>query len=146
MSHQILVDQRRTMRSIIAIVAGCLFIIVVILLLQLVYIFIAVGYNALAKDYQLLNDISGSFRYIIGIPAFIAVKFIGGYLTATIADVRVQAGVLLHCIAVGLISTGAMMYSALENTSLTITGILVFSLALIATAGGGLYWQHNNKI
>ena len=133
------------MRSIKAIVAGCLFIIVAILLMQLVFIFIAVGYNALTKDYPLLNDISGSFRYIIGIPAFIVVMFIGGYLTATIADVRVQARILLHCIAVGLITTGAMMYSALENTNLTITGILVFLLALVATTAGGLYWQNNNK-
>jgi uncharacterized membrane protein YcaP (DUF421 family) len=101
-----------------------------------------VGYNTLAKDYPLLNDISGSFKYIIGIPPFIVVMFIGGYLTATIAGARI----LLHCIAVGLIATGTMMYSALENTSLTITGIIVVSLALLAAAAGGLYWQNNNKI
>lgn len=130
------------MRSIKAIIAGCLFIIAVILLMQLVYIFIAAGYNTLAKDYPMLNDISGSFKYIIGIPALIVTMFFGGYLTASIANTRI----LLHCVAVGLITTGAMMYSALENTNLTITGIVVILLALLATAAGGLFWQKDNKI
>ena len=129
------------MRSIKAIVAGCAFIIVVILLLQLVYIFIAVGYNALAKDYPFLHDISGSFRYLIGIPVFIAVMFVGGYITADIANIKV----IPHCLAVGFISAGGMIFSALEYSSLTTTGIVVFILALAATAAGGLYWQNENK-
>ena len=129
------------MKSIKAIVAGCAFIIFVILLMQLVYIFIAVGYNALAKDFPFLNEITGSFRYLIGIPAFIAVMFAGGYITANIASVRV----IPHCIAVGFITAGGMMYSALVNSSITTTGIVVFILALAATTAGGLYWQHDNK-
>jgi hypothetical protein len=133
------------MRSLKAIAAGCLFIIVVIMFMQLAFIFIAVGYNALAKDYPLLNEISGSFRYIIGIPVFLVTMFFGGYLTATIADSRILARVLLHCFAVGLITAGGMMYSALENTNLTSTGIIVFLLALVATTAGGLYWQKNSK-
>lgn len=129
------------MRSIKAVIAGCVFIIFVILLMQLVYIFIAVGYNALAKDYPFLNDITSSFRYLIGIPVFIAVMFVGGYITANIASVKV----IPHCIAVGLITAGGMMYSALENSSITTTGVVVFVLALAATTAGGLYWQHDNK-
>ena len=129
------------MRSIKAIAAGCLFIIIVILLMQLLYIFIAVGYNALAKDYPLLNDISGAFRYIIGIPVFIAVMFAGGYLTAIIAGVEDNMKVWPHCMAVGFITAGGMMYTAMENSSLTLTGIVVFILALAATTTGGLYWQ-----
>ncbi len=130
------------MRSIKAIVAGCAFIIFVILLMQLAYIFIAVGYNALAKDYPFLNDISGSFRYLIGIPVFVAVMFVGGYITANIATAKV----IPHCIAVGFITAGGMMYSAMVNSSLTTTGIVVFILALAATTAGGLYWQHDNKL
>ncbi len=129
------------MRSIKAIIAGCVFVIFVILLLQLVYIFVAVGYNALAKDYPFLNDISGSFRYLIGIPVFVAVMFVGGYITAYIASERV----IPHCLAVGFITAGGMMYSAMENYSLTTTGIVVFILALAATAAGGLYWQKDNR-
>lgn len=130
------------MRSIKAIVAGCVFIIVVILILQLVYIFIAVGYNALAKDYPFLNDIAGSFRYIIGIPVFVATMFIGGYITANIANTKVW----LHCLAVGLITAGGMIYPTLENSEITTTGIVIFILSIVATAAGGLYWQKNTGI
>lgn len=130
------------MKSIKAIAAGSIFIIVVILFLQLAYIFIAVAYNALAKDYPLLNEISGYFRYFIGIPVFMVVMFVGGYLTANIARKKVW----LHCIAVSLLTTGAMMWSALENTNLTTTGFIVFLLALVATIAGGLYWQKQDRI
>ncbi len=129
------------MRSIKAIIAGSLFIVVVILLMQLAYIFIAVGYNSLAKHYPLLNDISGYFRYIIGIPAFMLIMFVGGYITAAIANSKV----LLHCLAVGFITAGGMILMALQNTNLTLTGIVVFILALGSTAAGGLYWQRSSK-
>jgi len=63
------------MKSLKAIVAGSLFIIAVILFMQLAYIFIAVGYNSLAKYYPFLKEITAVFRYLIGIPAFTAVMF-----------------------------------------------------------------------
>ena len=125
------------MRSIKAIVAGSLFIIVVILLMQLAYIFIAVAYNALAKDYPFLNDIAGSFRYLIGIPMFMVIMFFGGYITADFAREKV----LPHCLAVGLITAGAMIIPTLENANLTLTGVVIFILAIVATSAGGLYWQ-----
>ncbi len=132
------------MRSLKAIVAGSLFIIVVILLLQLVYIFIAVGYNALASDYPFLNDIAGSFRYIVGIPIFIATMFVGGYITANIANMETRTKVLMHCMAVGLLTAGGMIYPTLENSEITNTGIVIFILAIAATTGGGIYWQKVN--
>ena len=132
------------MRSIKAIVAGSLFIVVALLILQLAYIFIAVAYNALAEDYPLLNDITVYFRYIVGIPAFIVVMFSGGYITAGTTNVNDNIKVVLHCIAVSLLTVGGMLYSALENSSLTTTGIVVMVLALSATIAGGLYWQSGN--
>jgi hypothetical protein len=130
------------MRSIKAIIAGTVFILVAILMLQLAYIFIAVGYNALAKDYPFLNDMVVFFRYIIGIPLFAATMFIGGYITANIVSTKIW----LHCLAVGLIVAVSMFYPLLEHSNLTITGIFVFILALAATIVGGLYWQKNNRI
>ncbi len=133
------------MKSIKAIVVGSVFILIVILLLQLLYIFIAVAYNALAKDFPLLNDIAGSFRYIIGIPVFIAVMFAGGFITAYIANMQTRAKVLMHCMAVGLITAVCMLYPTLETSEITTTGIVVFILAIVATTVGGLYWQKNNE-
>ncbi len=127
-------------KSIKAIAAGSLFIIVVILLMQLAYIFIAVGYNSIAKHYPLLNDISGYFRYFIGIPVFMLTMFLGGYITAHVATTRV----LLHCIAVGTLTAGGMILLAMKNSNLTLIGIAIFILALVATAAGGLYWRRDN--
>lgn len=129
------------MRSVKAIVIGSLFIVIVTLLLQLAYIFIAVGYNVLAKNYLFLNDISGYFKYIIGLPVFMATMFFGGYITASVADMKA----LPHCVAVALITVGGMMYSAMGNSNLTLTGIIVIVLALSTTLAGGLYWQNGNK-
>lgn len=134
------------MRSIKAIVAGSVFIVVVILFLQLAYIFIAVAYNSLAADYPFLNDIAGSFRYIVGIPIFIVTMFVGGYITAHIADMGASAKVCLHCIAVGLITSGGMIYPTLENSDITTTGIVIFILAIAATTAGGWYWKDNDRV
>ena len=134
------------MKSLKAIVAGSAFIIVVILLLQLVYIFVAVGYNALAADYPFLHDIAGSFRYIIGIPVFVATMFIGGYITANVANMETIRKVLLHCFMVGLITASGMILPTLENSDITITGIVIFILSLAATSAGGWYWQKDKGL
>lgn len=130
------------MRSLKAIAAGISFIVIVILLMQLAYIFIAVGYNSLAKHYPLLNDISGYFRYFIGIPVVMLIMFFGGYITASIANKKV----LLHCLVVGCITAGGTILPALQNSNLTMTGIVVFILSLTAATAGGLYWLTDNKI
>ena len=133
------------MRSLLAIVAGSVFNVVAILLFQLAYIFIAVGYNALAVNFPFLNDIAGLFRYLIGIPVLIVTMFAGGFITATIADVRSNIKVLSYCLVVGGVTAGGMMYSAMEKADITLTGIVVTVLALSASSAGGLYWLRSNK-
>lgn len=123
------------MNSIKAISTGVIFTIVTILLMQLVYVLIAVSYNSMANDYPFLNDISGFFRYLIVIPVFLIIIFIGGYLAAIIA----QTKEILHAFIVGFISITLMMWSVLQNASLTITGIAIIILMLVATIMGGLY-------
>ncbi len=132
------------MKSIKAILAGSVFVIVVILILQLVYIFVAVAYNALASDYPFLHDIASYFRYIVGIPAFVAVMFVGGYITANVAAMENNTKVLLYCMSVGLITAGGMIYPALETANITTTGIVIFILSLLATTAGGWHWQKDN--
>jgi len=133
------------MRSVKAIVAGSLFVVAVFLILQLAYVFIAVGYNALAANFPFLKDISGIFRYLIGLPVLIIVMFIGGYITAGIANEHSKMKVWLHCFAVAIITVGGTMYSALENSNLTLTGIIVIILAISASSAGGFYWLRDNR-
>ena len=125
------------MRSIKAIVVGSLFIFIVGLIIQLAYIFLAVGYNDLAKSYPLINEVGKYLRYLIGIPVVFLIMFIGGYITADIAKKRV----LLHCIIVALLTVGAMTVSALDQAELTFTGFAILILALASTIAGGLFWQ-----
>lgn len=108
--------------------------------MQLAYIFVAVGYNALAKDFPFLNDIAGSFRYLIGIPVFMAIMFVGGFITAEIARTKVY----VHCSLVAFITVGGMTLWAMEGGELTITGVVVFVLALVASNLGGFYWRKGN--
>ena len=128
------------MKSIKAIFIGSLFIIVVNMVMQLVFIFIAVGYNALAKDFPFLHDITGLFRYIIGIPLFTASVFFGGYITAQMANTKI----LLHCATVALIIVSGLILPTLENSSLTMTGIVIIILTFGGTMAGGWYWEKDN--
>ena len=133
------------MRSIKAIVAGSLFIVIVFIILQLAFVIIAVGYNTLAADFPFLKDITGIFRYLVGLPILIVTMFIGGYITADIADMYTNIKVWLHCFAVGFIAVGGMMYSAMGNSSLTFTGIVIIVLAISASSAGGFYWLRRKK-
>lgn len=134
------------MRSIKAIVAGSLFVVIVFIILQLAYVIIAVGYNTLVADFPFLKDITGVFKYLVGLPVLIVTMFIGGYITADIADMHTNIKVWLHCFAVGFIAVGGMMYSASGNSSLTLTGIVIIVLAIIASSAGGYYWLRRKKL
>ena len=129
------------MNSTKAIIAGIIFIIVATLLIQLAYLFVAVGYNSLEKDYPFLKEISGIFRYLIAIPVFIGVMFVGGYITAAIAKSKTLSRTLMHCMVVGVVTIGGTMWLALENANLTLTGIIVNTLMMLATIAGGLWFR-----
>ena len=133
------------MRSIKAIVAGSLFVVIVFIILQMAFVIIAAGYNTLAANFPFLKDIAGIFRYLVGLPVLIVTTFIGGYITADIADMHTKIKVWLHCFVVGSISVGGMMYSAMGNSSLTLTGIVVIVLAISASSAGGFYWLRRKK-
>lgn len=130
------------MKDVKAIMSGSIFIGVSILVLQLVVLFAMVAYNIAAKDYPFLKDISGDlYRYLLGIPIFIIVMFLGGYLTAAVG----QGKVLQNCLMVGVITSAATMFLALENAVLTTTGIVMIVLMIGATVLGGMYWQRRQS-
>lgn len=125
------------MRSVKAILAGCVFIIVTLVIIQLAIVFLNVGYNSLAKYFPFLNEISHYFRYLVAYPVFFLVMFMGGYLTASLA----QRLLVLHCLAVGVITLGVSMMAAADYMTVTLAGMLVVLLALLSTLAGGFYWQ-----
>ena len=129
------------MNSVKAIISGVVFIVVAILFVQLAYLFAAVVYNNFAKDYPVLADISPYFRYLIAMPGFLLIMVLGGYLTALIA----QQKVILHCLLVGLLTTGSTMWMALENADITSTGLMINLLMIGATIAGGYIWQAKTR-
>lgn len=129
------------MKSLKSITAGISFIIIAILLMQLAYLIIIVGFNNLAKDYPSLNNINGTVGYLITTSVLIFIMFLGGYITALLAEKKK----LLHCSIVGLITTGVMMWMALENSKLTSNGILINGLMLVSTIIGGYYQNKNSS-
>lgn len=127
--------------SLKAITLGSLFIVITSLILQLIALFVMVGYTHLEHAYPFLSDISGVFRYLVGIPLFLLILILGGYVTAFFA----RTNIVFHCFMVGLITSIAMFWLALENATLTTTGIIIFILMMVATIAGGLYWKKKSQ-
>ena len=125
------------MKSIKAILAGSLFIFLVLLLIQLAMVFLAVGYNFLVKSYPVLQGTGIYFRYVLGYPLFLLVLFVGGYITASIAKTHV----MLHCFVTGVITIGLSTYAALEYMEITTPGVFVIVFAILTIIAGGRYWQ-----
>lgn len=128
------------MNSIKAIIIGGVFIVISLLLLQLLYLFVAVAFNQLMLDYPLLATYSGYLRYLIGIPVLLLIMFYGGYLTAEFAVSKV----VLHSSLVGVLLSVGMVAMALQNTELTGLGALLSLLLVLTTAAGGLHWQRQH--
>jgi len=124
-------------KSFKAILAGFLFIVIVILVMQLLYIFLAVGFHSLASSYPALNSVTGLIKYLVGIPVLMLVIFGGGYISAAMAPGRP----VLHGLIVAVLSSAVMILPTLENAQLTPTGMVVFALVIMAGGAGGLYWQ-----
>ena len=51
---------------------------------------------------------------------------------------------LAAAISVGGAVIAMMIWLAMKNSNLTLTGVVIFILALVATAAGGLYWKRDN--
>ena len=133
------------MNSLKAIAAGIFFVIVATLVLQLVFIMVAVGYNNLAIYYDFLNNIATVLKYVVIFPVIFGVMFLGGYITANLSD----SHTMIHCAVVGLISSTGFLWLALENAELSIVGIVLVIVMFIATLLGGIYSKReipNEKI
>ncbi len=123
------------MNSLKAIASGIFFVIVATLVLQLVFIMVAVGYNSLATSYPWLHNIATVLKFASVFPAIFGVMFLGGYITGNLAASKI----MIHCAVVGLISSVAFLWLALENAELNVVGIILVIVMFIATLLGGVY-------
>ena len=144
-SYQVALPEKQgrisVMNSLKAILSGIIFIFIAALLMQLAYLFIAVGYNNLAKDYPYLKEISWVFRYLVAIPAFLGIMFAGGYLTSLIANSKG----LLHSGFVGSVTMFTMVWFALGNAELSLKGIIINLLFVVFAVFGGWYQLRRSR-
>ena len=120
-----------------ALLGGSVAIVVLGLVTQLIYIFIAVAYVEVLKLYPELEAVGEPLSKVMFWLVFVLVMVFGGYLTADIAG----GSPLLHGALVGGITTIGSLMTSLGAGELTQGGIAFVVGGLICATFGGYYWQ-----
>ena len=129
------------MKSVKAILIGGGFIVISLLLIQLVYLFVVVGYNYLIREYGFEMGMSESIGSVIWGGVYLLVMFYGGYITAEYSESQALA----HSALVGVLVTAIMVAMALQNTQLTLTGVVLAIASVAITVAGGIYSRSSEK-
>lgn len=125
-------------QSIKAVLTGALFIIIASLAMKVAYVFLASVYHNISINYPFLNEVNVFFRYLLAIPVFILIMFIGGYLTAGIA----RRKTILHSFIVGVVTSILMMIVATSSAAgITTTNLITYLVMMLSTTAGGFYWK-----
>jgi len=111
-------------------------IIVLGLLAQLVFIFLAAGQIVLSRHYPGFATLSRVLLYFAGFLGFASAMLSGGYLTAMYAQRRL----VTHGVIVGALAAGLSFWQSLSVGGATVIGLLFFLFSILFTAGGALYW------
>ena len=127
------------MRSLKSLAAGFFYIVILGLTLQLVYMFIAIGYADLSAAYPWIKSIGAYLGYATGIAVFFLLMASGGYITASIAKSRI----VIHCCIVGASTTLLSLLSSQNNDELTYLGMLFVVAGIVFTVIGGQYWRRS---
>lgn len=125
------------MNSIKAILGGFFAIIFMGLLAQLFYLFAGIAYFKLVKEYPSLSFLAETTTILLfSITAVIA--FLGGMLTAHLAP----KAVVINCLVVGsMAGTLTLVPALISGYEITVNGVILIMIFLLATVAGGLYWK-----
>ena len=125
------------MNSIKAIFGGFFAIIFMGLLAQLIFLFIGMGYFKLVKEYPSISFLSETTTILLFVITAV-IAFLGGLLTANLA----RKAVAIHCLVVGSMAGALTLVPTLiDGYEITVNGILLLMVFLLATVAGGLYWK-----
>lgn len=126
-------------QSLKSILAGFFYIIIFGLLIQLVFMFVAMGYTELTRAYPWVSIFGGYIGYAVGIFVYFLLMASGGIITASLA----KTNVLLHCLIVGASTTILSVLSSQNNDELTYFSLIFVVLGITFTIMGGEYWKRN---
>lgn len=118
--------------------AGFSFIVVFGLCIQLAYIFLAVWYIDLVKEFPSVATFVGPVSYLVGIVIYFLLMATGGIVTASLA----KKNPLVMCFLVGIATTGLSTLSLQNFSEYTIFSIVFIVSGVLFTIAGGWYWKH----
>jgi hypothetical protein len=124
-----------------ALLAGCATILVLGLLVQLAFIFVVVGFNAVAASWPPLVPWGRPLAYVSGTLVYFGIMSTAGYLTAEIA----RRHVLLHALITGSLVTGASLLLSLGSGKLTVMSLAFFLSGIVFTLSGALLWRRRRR-
>jgi hypothetical protein len=123
------------MQYLKAFLAGFLFIVVFGLCIQLAYMFLAMWYIDLVKEFPWVATFGGYVSYLVGIVVYFLLMAMGGILTASIA----KKNVAVMCFLVGISSTGLSVLLLQNFSEYIVFSILFVVSGILFTIVGGRY-------
>ena len=125
------------MQSLKSLLTGFFYIIILGLIIQLIFMFIAIGYTELTRTHPWISAFGGYIGYAVGIIVYFLLMASGGLLTAALA----KKNIMTHCLIVGSSTTLLSVLSSQNNDELTFLSLIFVITGILFTLAGGEYWK-----
>ena len=119
-----------------AIAVGIISIVVMGLSLQLIFLLLATAYTNLLKEYPNLETIGTILSYSAGTLGYFIIMSLSGYITAHLAQKKVD----LHCLIVSGTVIGFSLITSVRTDNFTYMSVIFGLSGLLFTAIGGRIW------
>lgn len=127
------------MQSLKSLLAGFFYIVILGLVIQLIFMFLAMGYTELTKAHPWVSTFGGYVGYAVGIVVYFLLMASGGIITASLA----KTNILAHCLIVGASTTLLSVLSSQNNDELNTLSLVFVIMGIAFTIAGGEYWKKN---
>lgn len=125
-----------------ALVLGFLTIVVLGLAMQLLFLIMATGATILIKHYPEFSSHERLILLSIGLPLYFIVMFIGGHVTAAIAQYRVIA----HCALVAFLGVGLSLWVSFSAGGVSLMSGFFLLAGVTFSVLGGLRWKRKSLL
>jgi hypothetical protein len=130
------------MQSLKSLLTGFFYIVALGLVIQLAFMFLAMGYTELTKTHPWVSTFGAYVGYSAGIIVYFLLMASGGLLTAALA----RKNILIHCFIVGASTTSLSVLSSQNNDELTYLSLVFVITGIAFTIAGGEYWKQRYSI
>jgi hypothetical protein len=120
---------------------GIISIVIMGLSLQLIFLLLATAYTNLLKEYPDIASLGSVISYGAGIIGYFIIMSFGGYITAHLAQKKID----LHCLMVSGFVVGFSLITSVRSDNFTYISVLFAFSGLIFTLIGGRAWIKNSQ-